>query len=122
MSIQVLQAVLDRGHYYMLPPTITAEDLRPRDRQSHRHLEALLCIATMQEELRQGLNTAIVCTRHPSPYAYHDEDGSNNQLSGYLLDLAISPDNATVCLCTPAGRGARLVIISKSTSRKAITF
>ena len=78
-------------------------------------------LATMYESIKLKLSDAIIVTiRHPAPYPIANEEITTNYFNGaILLDLAISPDNTTVCLCR-ANDIFRLVIVSKSLNQSLV--
>ena len=42
VNVQILQTLVDRNRREMLPNELTTEDVRPRDRHEHKHLEAVM--------------------------------------------------------------------------------
>ena len=71
---------------------------------------------TKQELLHKSL---IVCTRHPSPYPFHDADSEKNLLRNPTA-LAISPEFSTVCLCGEDGVSFLVVINPAPTKRASV--
>ena len=116
--MQILQTLLDCNRMELLPEKLTTEDVRPRDRHEHKHLEAVMGIATMIEEKQQLFNHALViCTRHPSPYPFHDAESIKNHI-GRGIDLAISPDFSSICLCADSHGNLSLLVVNASPTKK----
>ena len=42
VNVQILQTLVDRNRRKMLPNELTTEDVKPRDRHEHKHMEAVM--------------------------------------------------------------------------------
>ena len=63
----MLPTIMDsKSRQQLLPQRLTSEDLRPRDRQEHSHLEPLLRLADMEQEMENAFCKFNGCLYSPT--------------------------------------------------------
>ena len=64
----MLQTLMDCNRWQMLPIKLSTKNVRPRDRREHMHLEAVMGIATMDED-KKDLLLEKICHLYPTSFS-----------------------------------------------------